>query len=54
MLGTDKIAPSFSPGTHASTFGGNPLSTAAGIATLGILLKDGFLETCEKRGRYFF
>ena len=54
MLGTDKIAPSFSPGTHASTFGGNPLSTAAGIATLRILLKDGFLETCEKRGRYFF
>ena len=54
MLGTDKIAPSFSPGTHASTFGGNPLSTAAGIATLGILLKEGFLETCEKRGRYFF
>ena len=54
MLGTDKIASSFSPGTHASTFGGNPLSTAAGVATLNILLKDGFLETCDKRGRYFF
>jgi acetylornithine/succinyldiaminopimelate/putrescine aminotransferase len=54
MLGTDAIAPSFSPGTHASTFGGNPLSTAAGVATMHILLKEGFLETCEKRGSYFF
>jgi predicted acetylornithine/succinylornithine family transaminase len=54
MLGTDKIAASFSPGTHASTFGGNPLSTAAGVATMNILLRDGFLETGEKRGRYFY
>jgi predicted acetylornithine/succinylornithine family transaminase len=54
MLGTDKIAPSFSPGTHASTFGGNPLSTAAGVAAMHILLQDGFLETCEKRGAYFY
>ncbi len=54
MLGTDTIASSFSPGTHASTFGGNPLSAATGVATLNILLQDGLLETCEKRGRYFF
>jgi acetylornithine/succinyldiaminopimelate/putrescine aminotransferase len=54
MLGTDTIAPSFSPGTHASTFGGNPLSTAAGVATMHTLLQPGFMETCAKRGGYFF
>ena len=30
MLATDEVAQAFTPGTHASTFGGNPLSTAAG------------------------
>src|SRR4030042_4024475 len=54
MLAREKIAASFSPGTHASTFGGNPLSTAAAIATLNILLQDGFLKNCEKRGEYFY
>ena len=54
MLAKEEVASSFSPGTHASTFGGNLLSTAAGVATLEVLLADGFLENCRKQGEYFY
>ena len=47
------IAESFEPGDHASTFGGNPLATAAGIAALTALLEEGMLENCQKVGSYF-
>ena len=48
MLATDELASAFSPGTHGSTFGGNPLVTAAGIATVRTILEDGILNrTCE-------
>ena len=43
----------FQPGDHASTFGGNPLATAAGVAALTSLLEDGWLEHCQKVGDYF-
>lgn len=52
LLSTDRIAASFSPGTHASTFGGNPLAMAAGIATLSTILTEGVLENCVKMGTY--
>jgi Cu/Ag efflux pump CusA len=47
------IADSFKPGDHASTFGGNPLATAAGIAALTTILEEGMLENCQKIGDYF-
>jgi acetylornithine/N-succinyldiaminopimelate aminotransferase len=47
------IAESFIPGDHASTFGGNPLATAAGVAALTTILEEGMLENCEKVGGYF-
>jgi acetylornithine/N-succinyldiaminopimelate aminotransferase len=47
------IADSFKPGDHASTFGGNPLATAAGIAALTTILEEGMLENCQKMGDYF-
>jgi acetylornithine/N-succinyldiaminopimelate aminotransferase len=47
------IADSFKPGDHASTFGGNPLATAAGVAALTTILEEGMLENCEKMGEYF-
>jgi acetylornithine/succinyldiaminopimelate/putrescine aminotransferase len=47
------IAESFGPGDHASTFGGNPLATAAGVAALSAILEEGMLENCEKVGSYF-
>jgi len=47
------IAESFNPGDHASTFGGNPLATAAGVAAFTALLDEGMLENCQKMGDYF-
>ena len=47
------IADSFRPGDHASTFGGNPLTTAAGVAALTTVLDEGMLENCQKMGAYF-
>ena len=43
MLTTEKIAASLTVGTHASTFGGNPVAAAAAVAVLRIMLADGFL-----------
>ncbi len=54
LLATDKVASVFVPGTHASTFGGNPLAMAAGVATLETILQDGILENCRKMSSYFF
>ena len=54
MLATDKVASAFVPGNHASTFGGNPLVCAAGVATIETLLEDGFiLDHCKRMGKYF-
>jgi predicted acetylornithine/succinylornithine family transaminase len=47
------IADSFRPGDHASTFGGNPLATAAGVAAFTTILEEGMLENCQKMGDYF-
>jgi acetylornithine/N-succinyldiaminopimelate aminotransferase len=52
LAATEKVAASFGPGTHASTFGGNPLAMAAAIATLETILEAGFLERCRKMGEY--
>jgi len=54
MLAKEEIASSFSRGTHASTFGGNPLSSAAGIATMDALIQDKILENCQEMGEYFY
>ena len=40
----------FKPGDHGTTFGGNPLACAAGIAVLGEILKPGFLEDVVNKG----
>jgi len=53
MMTTEKIAASFTPGTHASTFGGNPVASAAAVATLEVMLADGFLEAVQEKGAYF-
>ncbi len=47
------ILASMSKGEHSSTFGGNPLSCAAGIATLQALTQDGLIENSEKMGKVF-
>lgn len=52
MLTTEKLAAKLVPGTHASTFGGNPVAAAAGVATLQVMLEPGFLEQVNKQGVY--
>lgn len=52
MLARDKYAAAFVPGTHGSTFGGNPLVCAAAIATVRTILEDGLLNKCEEIGEY--
>jgi len=47
------VADSFKPGDHASTFGGNPLATAAGVAALTTLLEERMLDNCQRMGDYF-
>lgn len=54
VLATNAVAASFEPGAHGSTFGGNPLACAAGVATVEALLEDGFiLDNCLRIGKYF-
>ncbi len=52
MLTTHKIAASFTVGSHASTFGGNPVSAAAGVATMKVMLSDGFFAEVRSKGEY--
>lgn len=54
VLTKDEIARAFTPGSHASTFGGNPVSCQAGISTLEVILEDGFiLDNVKRMGKYF-
>lgn len=53
MLASESVAASFSPGTHGSTFGGNPLATSAGIATIESILSDGFLAEVKEKSDWF-
>jgi acetylornithine aminotransferase len=52
MLAREEIAASFGPGTHGSTFGGNPLVTAAGVAAVRAILEEGILENTLRMGNY--
>ncbi len=45
FLATAEAAKGMTPGTHGSTFGGNPLATAVGAAVLDAVLEPGFLDT---------
>jgi len=51
MLATERVAKAFTPGSHAATFGGNPLVCAAGLATIDAILDDGHvLDNCRRMG----
>jgi len=52
-LATDSVAKAFSPGSHASTFGGNPLACAAGLAVCRALLEGQILDHARRMGEYF-
>ncbi len=48
-----EVLASMSKGEHSSTFGGNPISCAAGIAALSSLTEDGLIENSERMGKKF-
>ena len=47
------ILSSISKGEHSSTFGGNPISCAAGLAALTTITEDGLIENSKKMGEMF-
>jgi acetylornithine/succinyldiaminopimelate/putrescine aminotransferase len=54
LLATEKAAQALSPGTHGSTFGGNPLACAAALASLEALLEDDIIiPAVEQLGNHF-
>ena len=53
LLTTTELAEHLGPGTHASTFGGNPLACAAALAALEALEADHLLANARKVGAYF-
>jgi predicted acetylornithine/succinylornithine family transaminase len=53
MLAREAVAKSFIPGSHASTFGGNPLACSAGMAVIQTLLQGGVLKNCVKMATAF-
>ena len=54
VLVNKKVASGLKPGTHGSTFGGNPLAMSAGNAVMDVIFKKGFLKNVKKNGKYFF
>jgi len=52
-LVTRKVSVGMTPGTHGSTFGGNPLAMAVGNAVLDVLFEKDFLKNVKKKGEYF-
>ena len=52
-LVTKKVSAGMTPGTHGSTFGGNPLAMAVGNAVLDVILEKDFFKSVKKKGEYF-
>lgn len=52
VLAKGEVAEAFEPGNHASTFGGNPLACAAGLAVISAIKEEGLLENAKTTGQY--
>jgi len=50
-LATESVAGAFTPGSHGSTFGGNPLATAVGVTVFATLLEDKLADRAARMGR---
>ncbi len=53
LAASPKYSEVFTPGTHASTFGGNPLATAAALATIQVVEEERLVENAAKLGANF-
>jgi acetylornithine/N-succinyldiaminopimelate aminotransferase len=54
ILAKEHVAVHLKPGTHGTTFGGNPLACAAGNAVLDVVLAPGFLENVDRVARHLW
>ena len=54
VLMNKKVASAMTPGSHGSTFGGNPLAMSVGNAVLDQIFKKNFLKNVQKNSKYFF
>jgi acetylornithine/N-succinyldiaminopimelate aminotransferase len=52
IIAKDAVMAAFEPGTHASTFGGNPLAASTVIATINTLLEEDVIRNCAEVGEY--
>ena len=53
VLMNKKVASAMTPGSHGTTFGGNPLAMSVGNAVLDQIFKKGFLKNVQKLSKYF-
>ena len=53
VLATEKVAKHFTPGTHGSTFGGNPLAAGAACAAVQTILEENLAAEAGRLGDYF-
>lgn len=53
MLSNNEVMDVFKPGDHGSTFGGNPLGAAVGLASINVLLDENLTERSAEVGQYF-
>ncbi len=51
MMATEALAQALQPGTHATTFGANPLATRAGLEVLRVIAEEGLLARAAKLGQ---
>lgn len=52
VVGKKEVIGLFKPGSHGSTFGGNPLAAAVGLEALNVLTEEGMVENSRKLGDY--
>ncbi|CAM5202527.1 Acetylornithine aminotransferase OS=Ureibacillus acetophenoni OX=614649 GN=argD PE=3 SV=1 [Ureibacillus acetophenoni] len=52
VLGTSKLYDTFSPGSHGTTYGGNPLGVAVSQAVIDTVFQDAFLDEVKEKGAY--
>jgi Ornithine/acetylornithine aminotransferase len=53
LIAKEKVASSFKPGDHGTTFGGNPVACAAANAYLKVLQEENLIAKCQEKGEYF-
>lgn len=54
ILAKEKVAKHLKPGTHGTTYGGNPLACAAGLAVMDVVMAPGFLDGVDRVARHLW